>query len=78
MKNLANCKPTEFLRQTNRIRKSVEKWLDINQVMEIRKQLPNYTDDMTEEDRENAMQKQALQNLGEIMDSAMEKHPEET
>ena len=29
MKNLANCKPSEFLRQTNKIRHYVQKWMDI-------------------------------------------------
>lgn len=37
MKNLANCTPSEFLKQTNKIKKSVEKWLKATDIMEIRK-----------------------------------------
>ena len=40
MKNLANCKPTEFLRQTNRIRKYVAQWLDMTGILDIRKDMP--------------------------------------
>ena len=36
-KNLVTCKPTEFLKQTNRIRKSAEKWMKATNVLEIRK-----------------------------------------
>jgi hypothetical protein len=40
MKNLANCKPSEFLSQTNKIRKSVEKWLKLTDIINIRKRIP--------------------------------------
>ena len=42
MKNLANCKPTEFMKQSNRIRKSAEKWLTDTDIINIRKSLPDY------------------------------------
>ena len=37
-KNLANCKPTEFLKQANRLRKAVEKFMTDTQIAEIRKE----------------------------------------
>lgn len=88
MKNLANCKPSEFLRQTNRIRKSVEKWLKVTDIMEIRRRLPKLeelpiTDDLNERERiitENAKRRaeQARQNLSDMLDEILEKHPDET
>lgn len=88
MKNLANCKPSEFLRQTNKIRKAVEKWLTVTEIMKIRAKVPELKKidiDMTVEDKaevqeENRkrMRKQALDNAMEILDAVMDKHPDET
>ena len=39
MKNIANCTPREFLRQTNKIRKAVSNWLTLTKVMDIRERL---------------------------------------
>lgn len=88
MKNLANCKPSEFLVQTNKIRKAVEKWLKITDIMSIRKQKPLFTQvtsDMspetiatvTEENRKLAME-QARKNISDMFDAVLEKHPQET
>ena len=41
MKNLANCTPREFLKQTSRIRKATENWLNITDLMSIRKDMPD-------------------------------------
>lgn len=78
MKNLANCKPSEFLTQTNKIRKSVEKWLTATDILNIRKNQPEYREDMTKEERKEAMQKQVKKNLSAMLDSILEQHPEET
>lgn len=88
MKNLANCVPSEFLRQSNRIRKAVAKWLDLTQIMEIRKHSPEIielTVDMKPEEREEAIkknrvafEKQAKENFGEILDKVLEEYPNET
>jgi hypothetical protein len=88
MKNLANCKPSEFLRQTNKIRKAVEKWLTVTEIMKIRSKVPELKKidiDMTVEDKaevqeENRkrMRKQAIDNAMEILDAVMDKHPDET
>ena len=88
MKNLANCKPSEFLRQTNRIKKSVENWLTVTDIINIRKNLPEPVKmdiDATIEERSEAfaenkrrIEEQARKNLSVILDAVLEDHPEET
>lgn len=78
MKNLANCKPSEFLKQTNRVRKSAEKWLTETDIMNIRKRMPELPDITTPEERKTAMAEQARKNMSAILDAAMEDHPDET
>lgn len=78
MKNLANCNPKEFLRQTNRIRKSVANWLSLTNVMEIRKRLPSIADTDSEEAKQEALKKQMKANLSAMLDAALEDHPDET
>ncbi len=88
MKNLANCKPSEFLKQTSRIRKATEKWLDYTGILNIRKDVPKYkeiTADMSEAEVE-AVQKenrkrredQINKNFSAILDAIMDEHPDET
>lgn len=78
MKNLANCKPSEFLVQTNKIRKSVEKWLKVTDIAKIRKCVPPEKEGQTPEERQNEMEEQAKKNLSMMLDSIMESHPQET
>jgi hypothetical protein len=86
-KNLANCTPREFLIQTNRIRKSAEKWLKATDIMGIRKNVPklDIPKDATAEETSEIMEKHrekvkeaAKKNFSAILDSVLEKHPEET
>ena len=78
MKTLATCDPVEFLVQTNKIRRSVENWLTLTQVMEIRKRLPELPEDASDEDRKAAMREQVKKNAWAILDAVMEDHPQET
>lgn len=78
MKNLANCKPSEFLRQTSKIRKSVSKWLVDTDIMNIRKRMPNIPQDATDEERKKAMEEQAKENFGLMLDAILDEHPDET
>lgn len=88
MKTLADCKPSEFLRQTNRIRRAVEKWLTDTDILNIRKRMAvlepvdkNASEDKQEEVRTrnmNAVRAQARENLRAILDAVLEDHPEET
>lgn len=88
-KNLATCKPSEFLRQTNRVRKSVEKWLDKTKIMEIRSRkvegIETVPDNASEDEayeirKRNAERITAQQkkNLGDMFTAAMEECPDET
>lgn len=86
--NLANCKPSEFLKQTYKIKKSVEKWLKVTDVLNIRKEMPKLTPitkDMSESDRKDIfeenrkkIQEQATKNAMAILDAVLDKYPDET
>ena len=88
MKNLATCKPSEFLRQTNRIKKAAEKWLTDTDILNIRKNLPKLETidkdaDVEERNRifeanQKKARKQMLENTSKILDAIMEDHPDET
>ena len=78
MKTLATCSPVEFLVQTNKIRRSVESWLTLTKVMEIRKRLPELPQGAKPEDIKKARQEQAKKNFSAILDSILEEHPQET
>lgn len=88
MKTLATCTPIEFLKQTNKIRKSVQVWLEDTKILEIRNSVPALTPirkDMEESERlkifnENKakIEKASRDNLYKILDEVLEKHPEET
>ena len=89
MKNLANCKPSEFLKQTNKIRKSVEKWLTVTDIMNIRKRMPEQMPEMNKgmsmdegkdvlEKRQEMMAEQSRRNLSAMLDAMLEEHPDET
>lgn len=78
MKNLANCKPSEFLAQTNKIRKAVAKWLTATDIMNIRKNMPELPEEISEEDRKAAVMAQAKENLSAMFDAILDEHPAET
>lgn len=88
MKTLANCKPSEFLVQTNKIRKSVEKWLTDTDILNIRKRLPEYEQadvNASAEERKEILERNAVlereqvkKNLSAILDAMLEDHPNET
>lgn len=88
LKTLADCKPSEFLRQTSRIRKSVDKWLTDTDVLNIRKRKPRYEavpENATAEERAEvnkrnaaAQVEQARKNLSAILDAMLDEHPDET
>lgn len=88
LKTLANCKPSEFLRQTNRIKKSVEKWLTDTDILNIRKRmaaLEMVPKDATEEERKAVFdrnkkltEEQAKKNISAMLDAILDDHPDET
>lgn len=88
LKTLATCKPSEFLRQTNRIKKSVEKWLTDTDIINIRKRLPVLEivpKDASDEERiqiatrnKRLSDEQAKRNISAMLDAILEEHPDET
>ena len=78
MKTFATCNPVEFLVQTNKIRRSVEKWLTLTRIREIRKRLPELPENASDEDRKAAMREQVKKNAWAILDAVLEDHPKET
>lgn len=78
MKNLANCKPSEFLQQTNRIRKAVDKWLTDTDIINIRKRMPDIDKDATEEEKQAAKREQVKANFKAMLDAMLDEHPDET
>ena len=88
MKNLATCKPSEFIAQTAKIREAVAGWLEITEFERIRNKKPIFEmlpADATAEQKalviqHNAekMKKQTVDNLNEILDNMLSKHPQET
>lgn len=80
MKNLANCKPSEFLKQTNLIRKSVANWIKVTDIMNIRRRKPDFTGipESDHDARAAVMEAQTRENLNAILESMLEEHPDET
>ena len=88
MKTLANCKPTEFFTQTNKIRKAVKNWLDVTEILEIRKRVPTLATpakaeskeelEKNIEERKQAFTRQTMENLFDILEAVLEDHPQET
>ncbi len=88
MKNLATCKPTEFVAQTAKIKEAVSTWMDAIDLMKIRAIQPNYEtipSDSTPEQRAEVIKrnaeiqrKQTMANLNKILDKMLVEHPKET
>lgn len=88
MKNLANCKPSEFLKQTLRIKRLVEKWLTSEDIAEIRKRLPKtekILQTMTKEEQgevllrnQKAEKEQMMKNFMDILDVMLDRKFDET
>lgn len=78
MKNLANCTPREFLRQTNKIRKAVANWLSLTEIGKIRSTLPAIPEDASDDEKQALIKEQAIKNANKILDIIMDEHPDET
>lgn len=88
MKTIATCKPSEFLKQTNRLRKAAAKWMQDTDIINIRKRIPIFDvvpPDATQEEKEKIFrknkelsEKQAIENVNAILDAALENYPDET
>lgn len=87
MKNLANCTPREFLKQTYRIKKSTEKWIKDIDLLNIRNNMPTLiptknldgeAKKKAQEENKKLMSKQMMQNFMDLLDKAMDQYADET
>ena len=88
-KTLMNCKPTEFVAQTCKIKRSVSRFLKDTDLLNIRRRMPEDlkkvdkntgAEERLEAVRHNseAMSRQNRQNFSDMLDAMLEKHPDET
>ena len=78
MKNLSNCKPSEFLAQTIKIKNLVRDWLDATKIMDIRKNFSQVDKNLPKEERTNAIVNQALSNWSDMLDRMFIDNAEKT
>ena len=78
MRTIANLNGVEFLRAINRTRHAVEKLMKVTDVLNIWKKNPAFKGDETQEQRHEMQRNQIKKNLNDILDTLLEKHPEET
>lgn len=78
MKNLANCTPTEFMRQSMKLRAPFAAWLKKTGIPEIRKRRPEGFDEMTDTEKAEALRAQSAENMTDIIAAALEKDYEGT
>ena len=88
MKNLATCKPSEFVAQTAKIKTAISNWIDAIDLMKIRAIQPKFEVlpiDATPEQRAEVIKKnaeiqrkQTMSNLNKILDNMLVEHPQET
>ena len=78
MRTIANLNGVEFLRAINRTRHAVEKLMTVTNVLSIWKKNPTFTGKETPEERHELARNQIKKNLNDMLDTLLEKHPEET
>lgn len=88
MKTLANCTPSEFLKQTVKLRKAASRWLRDTDIINIRKRIPVFTkvpENATQEQKEAIVaenkklaDEQAIKNINAMMEAVFEAYPDET
>ena len=78
MKNLSNCKPSDFLTQTIKIKNLVRDWLDVTKIMDIRKNFSQVDKNLPAEERTKAIVNQALSNWSDMLDRMFVDNAEKT
>ena len=78
MRTIANLDGVEFLRAINRTRHAVGKLMNVTDVLNIWKKNPTFTGEETPEEKHKIAREQIKKNLNDILDTLLEKHPEET
>lgn len=77
-KTLANCTLKEFLKQANRIRHEVEDLFTVANIKKIRKKIPTFTGEETEEEKAEIIRRQGRKNISDILDNCLEKNVDKT
>lgn len=86
-KTLLTCSPREFLVQTNRMKKAVEKWATLTDIKNLINRKAEGIEALTGDADKDAeikarntekASKQGIINLSAIMDAALEQHTDET
>ncbi len=78
IKTLANCTLKEFLKQVNKIRHEVEDLFTVANIKEIRKNIPTFTGEETEEEKAEIIRQQGRKNISDILDNCLEKNVDKT
>ena len=78
MKTIANLNGVEFLKAINRTRHAVEKLMTVTDILTIWKKNPKYKGNETNEQKHEMARNQIKKNLNDMLDTLLEKHPEET
>lgn len=88
MKNLANCTPREFFAQSVKIKRSVEEWLDVTKIMDLRKTKPANLikiEGLSDEAKAKAIEEnkrlwkeQSKKNLSMLFDKMLDENAEKT
>lgn len=78
IKTLANCTVKEFLKQINKIRHEVEDLFTAANIKEIRKNIPTFSGEETEEQKAEIIREQGRKNISDILDNCLEKNVDKT
>lgn len=78
LKTLANCTLTEFLRQTNKIRKEVSAYLDKTKVLDLRNVMPEVPKDASREETEKIISDGINARTSAMLDAMLEENADDT
>lgn len=78
MKHFANCTPDEFMQQIVKFRKPFIDWVKEIGIPEIRARRPEGFDNMSQDEKAEAISKLAADNMSDIIAAALEKDAEAT
>ena len=78
MKTIANCTPSEFLKQSWAIYEKLRDLFDKAKVAEIRKMMPKFNGKETDEEKAAKLKEQGKENLVKILQKMLDEYPVET
>lgn len=78
MKTIANCTPSEFLKQSWAIYGKLRELFEKANVAEIRKMLPKFDGNETDEEKAAKLKEQGKENLLKIVEKLLDEYPAET